>query len=189
MNFTAQGYAKITSMIQPDIAVLEGGYSIEGALPYINVGIVLAMAGLDYGKVIEPDNTPDKTHQPGEVTDWINSIKDITLKNWSERETLRLNALNSGEYAERNRSIYYDTDNIGERQKETIRVCPDCAGVIKIASSSDLNKHVLAVHIPLHACDTCKEIGHSWYESADAGTYDQAMLQDRTEDRFLSKNL
>lgn len=189
MNFTAQGYAQITSLIKPDIAVLEGGYSIEGALPYVNVGIVLAMAGLDYSKVIEPDNTPDKTHQPGEVTDWINSIKEVTLRNWGNRERLRLEELNKSEYAERTRSIYYDTDNIGERQKETIRVCPDCAGVLKIASSSDLGKHILAVHIPWQACDACKEIGLSWFDSADPGTYDQAMLQDRTEDQFVSKNL
>ncbi|HHV39412.1 MAG TPA: histone deacetylase, partial [Tepidimicrobium sp.] len=38
MNFTAQGYAKLNERLNPDIAVLEGGYSIEGALPYINLG-------------------------------------------------------------------------------------------------------------------------------------------------------
>ncbi len=189
MNFTAQGYAKITSLLKPDIAVLEGGYSIEGALPYVNVGIVLAMAGLDYSKVVEPDNTPDKTYQPAEVTNWINSIKETTLNNWQNRENLRRQALKDNEFATRSRSIYYDTDNIGERQHETIKVCPDCAGTIKIASSSDLGKHILAVHIPLHACDVCKETGYSWFESADAGNYDQAMLQDRTEDQFLSKTL
>ena len=37
MNFSAQGYAKLTSILKPDIAVLEGGYSIEGALPYVTV--------------------------------------------------------------------------------------------------------------------------------------------------------
>ena len=41
MNFSAQGYADLTAMLAPDIAVLEGGYSIEGALPYVNVGIIL----------------------------------------------------------------------------------------------------------------------------------------------------
>ena len=32
-----------------------GGYSIESALPYVNTGIILAMAGLDYSGVKEPD--------------------------------------------------------------------------------------------------------------------------------------
>ncbi len=30
--------------LNPDIAVLEGGYSIRGALPYINAGIVPTIA-------------------------------------------------------------------------------------------------------------------------------------------------
>jgi acetoin utilization deacetylase AcuC-like enzyme len=55
MNFSAQGYARLTEILSPDIAVLEGGYSIEGALPYVNVGIALALAGVDYSKVKEPD--------------------------------------------------------------------------------------------------------------------------------------
>ena len=42
MNFTARGYARLTELLAPDIVVLEGGYSIEGALPYINAGILLA---------------------------------------------------------------------------------------------------------------------------------------------------
>ncbi len=55
MNFSALGYAKLTEMLNADIAVLEGGYSIQGALPYVNLGITLAMAGLDYLYVHEPD--------------------------------------------------------------------------------------------------------------------------------------
>ena len=39
MRFTAQGYARLNEILAPDIAVLEGGYSIEKALPYVNVGL------------------------------------------------------------------------------------------------------------------------------------------------------
>ncbi|EQB21992.1 Deacetylase, including histone deacetylase and acetoin utilization protein [Dehalobacter sp. UNSWDHB] len=53
MNVTARGYGKITEMIKPDLAVLEGGYAIEGALPYINMAIFLALAGEDYSGVVE----------------------------------------------------------------------------------------------------------------------------------------
>ena len=38
MNFSAQGYAALTDILKPDICVLEGGYSIEGALPYVQRG-------------------------------------------------------------------------------------------------------------------------------------------------------
>lgn len=47
MAVTAQGYAKLADKLQADIAVLEGGYSVEAALPYVNTGIILAMADMD----------------------------------------------------------------------------------------------------------------------------------------------
>lgn len=36
------------------IAVLEGGYSVEAALPYTNLGIIAAMAGMDLSGIREP---------------------------------------------------------------------------------------------------------------------------------------
>ena len=65
MNFTAQGYARLNQLLNPDICVLEGGYSIEGALPYTNLGIILAMAGMDFSHVKEPDYDPTRFVQPG----------------------------------------------------------------------------------------------------------------------------
>ena len=55
MNFSARGYARLNQKLAPDIAVLEGGYSVETALPYVNMGIIMAMAGLDYSNLYEPD--------------------------------------------------------------------------------------------------------------------------------------
>ena len=46
MSFSAQGYAVLNKKLAPDIAVLEGGYSVETALPYVNLGIIMAMAGI-----------------------------------------------------------------------------------------------------------------------------------------------
>ena len=68
MNFTAQGYARLTELLSPDIVVLEGGYSIEGALPYVNAGLILALAGLDYSAAREPDWSEDKVKQSPRVT-------------------------------------------------------------------------------------------------------------------------
>ena len=50
MKLSAQGYAALNRALNPDIAVLEGGYAIRGALPYVNLGICLALAGLDAGR-------------------------------------------------------------------------------------------------------------------------------------------
>src|SRR5210317_1130441 len=89
MNFSAQGYADLTAMLKPDIAVLEGGYSIEGALPYVNVGIILAMAGVDYSKVKEPNYNPESIRQTQSVTDAIAKIGEITRSIWHQRENIK----------------------------------------------------------------------------------------------------
>jgi acetoin utilization deacetylase AcuC-like enzyme len=187
MNFSAQGYAELTKRLKPDIAVLEGGYSIEGALPYVNVGIILALAGVDFTHVKEPDYDPVKLRQKPEISRWIEDIGKITLDNWQNRHEIKEKALGFGPFEERSRSIFYDTDNISEKQMETIRVCPDCSGALKIDSTSDRTQHLLAVHIPRNACDKCKALGYQWHEKAEPDRFNAIILQDRTKDKYLQR--
>ena len=186
MNFSAQGYAALTSLLKPDIAVLEGGYSIEGALPYVNVGIILAMAGIDYSKVKEPNYDPDSIRQTPEITSYIKKLGEEILINWEQKGKIEEKIRGAKELDERDRNIFYDTDSLHEKQKETIRVCSDCSGAIRIDSSSDRGSHILAIHIPRKACRDCKGLGYKWYDTADASKYDMIFLQDRTEDKYLT---
>ncbi len=188
MNISAQGYAALTELLQPDIAVLEGGYAIEGALPYMNVGIILAMAGIDYSGVKEPGYNPNKIRQSLEITNYIKRTGEKILAAWEQRNRIREQALGKGEFEERTRNIFYDTDNIIETQHESIRLCGECGGAIRIDSDSDKKNHVLAVHIPRKACKKCRETGYEWYESANSDSYDMALLQDRTIDEYPGKN-
>jgi acetoin utilization deacetylase AcuC-like enzyme len=187
MNFSAQGYADLTAMLKPDIAVLEGGYSIEGALPYVNLGIVLAMAGIDYSRIKEPNYDPESIRQTPAVTGAIEKIGDIVLSIWHNRENLRDKLLEKADPQKRTRTLFYDTDGIQESQSEQIQLCPDCAGALRIDSSSDHGAHILAVHIPRKACSKCKEIGHRWYDEAGLGQFDNIYLQERTEDKYIEK--
>ena len=187
MNFSAQGYAQLTTMLHPDIAVLEGGYSIEGALPYVNLGIVLAMAGLDYSKVKEPDFDPASIRQTAEVSAAIEKVAEIVLTIWQKRDNIKDHLLEKKDPQHRKRTIFYDTDGIQEAQIEQIQICPDCAGALRVDSSSDRGAHILAVHIPRKACQKCKEIGYRWYDSADSKQFTMIILQDRTEDIYLEK--
>jgi len=185
MSFCAQGYAELTRRLKADIAVLEGGYSIEGALPYVNVGILLAMAGLDFSQVREPDYQPDKIRQSGEVTKHIHRVVEEVLAGWKKAPEIRKKQLSGRKFAERERSIYYDTDNILESQRETLRVCPDCSGVLSIDSSTDTGYHILGVHIPRKACKECVDQGFKWYDSADVRRFNRIFLQDRMNDQYL----
>ena len=72
LALTAQGYARMMQelCIMADticfgrlIAVLEGGYSVEGGLPYTNLGIIAAMAGLDISGIREPNSYQEKLQQ------------------------------------------------------------------------------------------------------------------------------
>ncbi|WP_456330557.1 histone deacetylase family protein [Archaeoglobus sp.] len=65
LALTARGYAEMmrraVEMSEKHcngrlVAVLEGGYSVEGALPYTNLGIIAAMAGFDLSAIREPEN-------------------------------------------------------------------------------------------------------------------------------------
>jgi len=187
MNFTAQGYARLTELLQADIAVLEGGYSIEGALPYLNVGIILAMAGLDYAKVTEPNYNPMALRQKSEIMTWIRRIGDQVLTNWKNRNRLSEMARGDKRFEERSRTLFYDTDSLLEEQKETLRVCPDCAGAWKIETECQKTQSALAIHVPVRACSACRNLAMDWFEQGTKQDVDVVLLQDRPEDRFVVK--
>jgi acetoin utilization deacetylase AcuC-like enzyme len=187
MNFSAQGYAALTERLQADLAVLEGGYAIEGALPYVNAGIILAMAGIDYSKIREPDYDPEALRQRPEITQMVERSCETVLRYWEQREIKTQRLRGEKDFEERTRRIFYDTDNILENQREVIRVCADCAGALRIESASSRALHILAVHIPRKACSRCRDIGRQWYETAERGDFDHIFLQDRPTDTYLER--
>jgi acetoin utilization deacetylase AcuC-like enzyme len=187
MNFSAKGYADLTAMLKADIAVLEGGYSIEGALPYVNAGIILAMAGLDYSHVKEPDYDPDRIRQSPDINRWIRRVGAKVLENWHAHEELTVNMRQREDCGRRSRSIFYDTDNINETQQEEIRICDQCAGALRIDSTSNYRVNILAIHIPRKACPECKKTAYDWYQNADSKRYNHIFLQDRTEDKYFTR--
>jgi len=188
MNFSAQGYAQLTQRLKADIAVLEGGYAIEGALPYTNLGIIMAMAGLDFSKVKEPDYRPERIRQSSDTGRYIEKVVAQTLEYWQNRHSLGERVRGNKQLAERERSIFYDTDNLLETQREKLRVCSDCCGVLAIDSSTDSGYHIYAVHIPRKACKKCQETGYEWYDAAGIANFNRVFLQDRTHNQYLTKS-
>ncbi|MBF0573964.1 MAG: histone deacetylase, partial [Desulfamplus sp.] len=47
--------------------------------------------------------------------------------------------------------------------------------------------HILAVHIPLNACNVCKETGYEMFDRAIHSNkkYDKIFLQDRPKDSYI----
>jgi len=63
LALTARGYAEMMkdAVLLSEklcngrlVALLEGGYGVEGGLPYVNLGVIAAMAGMDITKIREP---------------------------------------------------------------------------------------------------------------------------------------
>ncbi|RJR17056.1 MAG: histone deacetylase [Desulfobacteraceae bacterium] len=180
MNFSAGGYATLNAILKPDIAVLEGGYAVESALPYVNVGIIMAMAGIDTSNVKEPNYDMDYRPQPPDTTRYIEKLVK-ELQGLFLEDKLKRTAYRAGEIIERRRDIFYDTDMISERQHENIRICGECAGAFSIDSSSSRRRRIFAVHIPRKACSACSAVGRAWFDSAArSGSFDHLFLQDRS---------
>ncbi|HMM22931.1 MAG TPA: histone deacetylase [Selenomonadales bacterium] len=161
MAITAQGYARLADKLKADIAVLEGGYSIEAALPYVNTGIILAMAGLDYSRVIEPDRAGRKESMSGQAMAYVKALTQEQRSLWRDRERLgREAAARAGDFWQRRRGIYYDDSGISEEREEIVRLCPNCLGYRTIATSSEGYgtgyKTAFAAVLPRRACPACR---------------------------------
>ncbi len=187
MSFSAQGYALLNEKLAPHIAVLEGGYSIERALPYVNVGIILAMAGLDYSYVREPDYDPEKIRQSPETSNFIKKESREILEKWKNRKKMKSKIAGSTDYFRRRKNIYYDTDGISEKQIESVRICNDCGGLVVIESAADTGRKIFAVILPHHCCPECRKSGEMFFERVNRGQYSNIYLQDREKDIFIAK--
>ncbi len=98
LALTAKGYAWLmqeTVLLSQKVckgrlvAVLEGGYSIEGGLPYINLGIIAAMAGIDIRNIREPSSYLDLYKESidpeayARVENVIADLKKIQQRFWT----------------------------------------------------------------------------------------------------------
>ena len=194
MRFSAQGYAKLNEKLAPDMAVLEGGYAIQSALPYVNTGIILAMAGLDYSCVREPDFKPGMFVQAARDRQTLEEIVAAQLENWKNRDRLvKAEVAKHGDFYRRKKQIFYDTDMIQESQEETIRMCPDCQGYKTIDSRAHRSMgdtRVFGVSIPIYACDNCQaEAREEYRKRLNHPEYEYVYLQDKKEDEYRAYNI
>lgn len=185
MAFSAQGYARLTEMLGADIAVLEGGYAIQGALPYVNLGLVLSMAGLNYAHVREPGFDPASVRQSAKVTEYVKEICGDILRLARKPEPPK-GERNKGWFTRR-KTLYYDTDAITEYQTESVRECEHCRGVLKYETESTRNPLCLGVEAPIGACEHCVAEAYRLYEAGQIkGEYRHLQLIDRVGKQYLS---
>lgn len=192
MRITAQGYARLTEKLRPDLAVLEGGYAIETALPYVNMAIILALAGLDYSGVREPDYWPGRFKESADTIGHIERLVEELLQRWEKRDRVSPDSKKiSGHFYTRDKRIFYDTDYIEENQAEKLRLCDNCQGYLVIDSEANhgysQTGRVLCISVPHTACGMCRGEASDLYEqSKRTARHNYIYLQDKSEDIFCS---
>jgi hypothetical protein len=168
MKITAHGYAALSEIIDPHIAVLEGGYSIQGALPYLNLAIALAMAGQDWRRVAEPrPPSAQLATTPGTLAYIQRLAEDIHRRRGAPGRSA---SVLEGDFWVRERSIFYDTHplegdmdgagggrfgGIHERQRESLFNCGQCPGLLIIQTRSEVSPPSTHFRLPRDPCPKC----------------------------------
>ncbi|MDA8213013.1 MAG: histone deacetylase [Clostridia bacterium] len=190
MKISAQGYARMAQKLQPDLAVLEGGYAVESALPYVNLGIIMAMAGLDFSGIREPDFDPEALRQDARITNYISQLVDEIGQLWSRQSNKSQEFTLTNGYYQRTKHLFYDTCFIREEQLEKVACCSQCAGLMDLVSAANLNKgragKVRALILPFQSCPGCQQAAENLYKQAKKqGGWEHIYLSDRSGDRYL----
>lgn len=182
MNFTAQGYARLNKNLNPDICVLEGGYAIEGALPYTNLGIILAMAGMDTSHVREPGYDPARFIQSRDMNSYIETICNQAVEVFHNRHKLKKQYEGQQTVVARKR-IFYDTTGFQVGETRVYNLCPDCPGYSEVVAEG-LHQHLHGFCIPFSCCRKCSIKARDGFVRAPRESDTLTVLQDRVEDIF-----
>lgn len=178
---TAQGYAALNRMLDPDIAVLEGGYAIRGALPYVNMGICLALAGLSADDIREPDWSERVQQQSARVTSEVRRVAEAALAQYLSPPAQPWQGREEHSFWVEDKQIYYDTDGISEAQRVYTKLCPDCAGYTMWLTRSTRTALSLCVLIPRNGCAHCCMEAHEQVSEARASRkFTHVLLLDET---------
>ncbi|MDR3319956.1 MAG: histone deacetylase [Desulfovibrio sp.] len=179
MRLSARGYAALNRALNPDIAVLEGGYAICGALPYVNIGICLALAGLPCEDIREPDWNPVAVRQRPEIGRHVTGVCEEALRLFRKPPASPTEGKKEDGYWVRHRHIFYDTDMLRESRVEGWRLCGECSGLGRIETSSDRVARSLCILVPRHACPACQREGTALADKGrKSGRYAHVLVLD-----------
>lgn len=178
---TARGYAALNTLLDPDIAVLEGGYSIRGALPYVNMGICLALAGLDASDIREPDWDERYLRQSARVTDQVCAVAEEALAQYFDPPKAPWRGREEHGFWVEDKQIYYDTDGISEGQRVYSKLCSSCAGYTMWFTQSTRTALSFCVLVPRDACASCRNQAHEQvHEARASGRFAHVLCLDET---------
>ncbi|MDL2226774.1 hypothetical protein LJB86_03860, partial [Deltaproteobacteria bacterium OttesenSCG-928-M10] len=147
------------------------GYSIKGALPFLNLAIALSLAGLDWTAVEEPKPNPSSLATSPDILNYIGRLADKIHELRAGPESIPSEYKREGDWWVRERTIYYDSHpvegerggsydmSIREHQREELYDCPDCPGLLIIHTRSEVSPPSVHAVLPRQACPHCVQAG------------------------------
>jgi acetoin utilization deacetylase AcuC-like enzyme len=177
MRLSARGYAELNRRLGPHVAVLEGGYAVRAALPYTNLAICLALAGLPFDDIREPRPAPPQNPRNADI---LKRLCEDALRLYHSPPSLPSEGREEGGFWIRDKDIFYDTDMLRERQKEAFRLCPDCPGFGVYETVSARAPLSLCIHIPRRACPECAEQARALARERHSRGYRRILVNDQS---------
>jgi len=173
MQVSAQGYIELTKILNPDLAILEGGYAIDSALPYIHLGIIAALAGIQTDRIVEPDYDAEDLGEPEGCAAYVKHLATQARDAYFNRHALQKQVYpNARQSQSRVKRIYYDEDGIIDLQKETITLCEACPGLVEIRSKADLGTgrsiYTNVIIVPYQGCSHCRDSAEKLYSEMNS---------------------
>ena len=165
MNMTAAGFGELSALINADVAVLEGGYSIKGGLPYASLAIGMSMAGLPWQGIEEPWLARERlVTSPGNMDSIKKCVEEIHALRATRPDRIS-SYRKEGKWWVRERVIAYDNHPLEggssylgymhEKRREEIRICQDCPGLLVMHTLSEVSPPTAYLIHPRNICETC----------------------------------
>ena len=134
----------------------------------MNLAIILAMAGMDYSQVIEPLWEERMSATEPRVLEYIGRLAEKIHSLVRRPDRIDHGYERKDGFWTRQRTIYYDTDGIRERQQEQLFDCSACPGFLVIRSAANGGRQSLIVESPRGACPACRQRAEDLYRRAVA---------------------
>ena len=151
----------------------------------------MAMAGIDFSNLREPDYDPSRFKETAKNMDYLKSLVDQQLADFRGREeVVEKNRKEGREFCGRSRSIFYDTEYLQEEQRARAQDLPD---MLRVSGAYRRRAPTVAdgiipsncIAIPAACCPDCASRGLAEYESLKKKKGgDHIYLQDRINDDY-----
>jgi len=153
LNYSNQILGLVSSLLKPDLTIIEGGYDLRSAIPASFPHLLNSLL-------------KKETFAYPSVTRKITRLMDGIKNQWEEGFERISAKMNSP--VNRFVSFFYDEGFFAEEREETLFPCKNCRGLVHVKSRCFTKKEFL--YLPRGICNNCKKQLKKWENQKEAET-------------------